>query len=130
MSSYLREIKTARIEATRLTVELTDGSTFTVPLNFYPTLQLATDDERSAIEVRPYSLHWESLDCDLGIEGLLQGAKEHPKLAENARQRSQQSQRAARVNWQKVDAILARVPATQPVHEEQTCVVREEPPKE
>ena len=45
MSSYLREIKTARIDATRLTVELTDDSTFTVPLRFYPTLQLATDDE-------------------------------------------------------------------------------------
>ena len=95
MSSYLREIKTARIDATRLTVELTDDSTFTVPLSFYPTLQLATDDERGAMEVRPYSLHWESLDCDLGIEGLLQGAKEHPKLAEKARKRFQQRQHAA-----------------------------------
>ena len=95
MSSNLREIKTARIDATRLTVELTDDSTFTVPLSFYPTLQLATDDERSAMEVRPYSLHWESLDCDLGIEGLLQGAKEHPKLAQKARERFQQRQHAA-----------------------------------
>ena len=129
MSSYLREIKTARIDATRLTVDLTDDSTFTVPLSFYPTLQLATDDERSVMEVRPYSLHWESLDCDLGIEGLLQGAKEHPKLAEKARQRFQQSQRAARVDWQKVDAILARVPTTEPAPEDQSCVVREEPPK-
>ena len=30
MSSYLREIKTARIDATQLTVELTDGFTFTI----------------------------------------------------------------------------------------------------
>ena len=95
MSSYLREIKTARIAATRLTVELTDGFIFTVPLSFYPTLELAADDERKAMEVRPYSLHWESLDCDLGIEGLLQGAKEHPKLAEKARARFQQRQHAA-----------------------------------
>ncbi len=95
MSNYLREIKDARIDATRLTVELTDGSTFTVPLTFYPTLLLASDEERNAMEVNPYSLRWDSLDCDLGIEGLLQGAKEHPKLAEKAWQRFQQRQHAA-----------------------------------
>ena len=95
MNNCLREIKTAHIDATRLTVELADGFTFTVPLSFYPTLLLATDDERDAMQVHSYSLHWESLDCDLGIEGLLQGAKEHPKLAEKARARFQQRQHAA-----------------------------------
>ena len=95
MSSYLREIKTASIDPTRLTVELTDGFTFTAPLSFYPTLLLATDDERNAMEVSPYSLHWESLDCDLGVEGLLQGAKEHPKLAEKAWKRFHERQHAA-----------------------------------
>ena len=34
MSNYLREIKTARIDATRLIVELADGSSFNVPLTF------------------------------------------------------------------------------------------------
>ena len=95
MSGYLREIKNAQIDAMRLTVELVDGFTFTVPLTVYPTLQLATDEERNAMEVLPYSLHWEALDCDLGIEGLLQGIKEHPKLAEKARLRFQQRQHAA-----------------------------------
>ncbi len=95
MTSYLREIKTASIDATRLTVELADGSTFTVPLTFYPTLLLATDEERNDMEVGPYALHWEALDCDLGIEGLLQGSKEHTKLAEKAWQRFQQRQHAA-----------------------------------
>ena len=95
MSSYLREIKTARIDATRLTVELRDGFTFTVPLTFYPTLLLASDEERNGMEILPYSLHWEALNCDLGIEGLLQGIKEHPKLAEKAWQRFQQRQHAA-----------------------------------
>jgi hypothetical protein len=72
MSDYLREIKSARIDSMRLTVDLSDGCTFAVPLSFYPTLQLATDDERNAMEILPYSLHWDALDCDLGIEGLLQ----------------------------------------------------------
>ena len=92
MSNYLREIKTARIDAQRLTVELADGFTLIVPLSLYPTLMLATDDERNAMEVLPYSLHWDSLDCDLGIEGLLQGAKEHPKLTEMAWARYRQRQ--------------------------------------
>ena len=95
MNNCLREIKAAHIDATRLTVELADGFTFTVPLSFYPTLLLATDDERNTMEILPHSLHWESLDCDLGIEGLLQGAREHPKLAEKAWKRFQQRQHAA-----------------------------------
>ena len=94
MSDGLREIKTARIDAALLTVELTDGSALTVPLKFYPTLLLASDEERQAMEILPHSLHWESLDCDLGIEGLLQGAKEHPKLAEKAALRFKELQRA------------------------------------
>ncbi len=95
MNSYLRKIKGARIDSSRLTIDLADGSTFTVPLTFYPTLLLASDEERNAMEISPYSLHWETLDCDLGIEGLLQGAKEHPKLADRARVRFQQRQHAA-----------------------------------
>lgn len=87
MSDYLREIETARIDANSLVVKLVDGFTFTVPLSFYPTLQLATDEERNAMEVLPYSLHWEALDCDLGVEGLLQGLKEHPALGRKARER-------------------------------------------
>ena len=88
---YLREIKAAQVDGTRLTLELTDGCTLAVPLTFFPTLQLATDAERQEMEVFPYSLHWESLDCDLGIEGLLQGAKEDAKLADKAQRRVQQS---------------------------------------
>ena len=95
MNNWLREIKTARIDATRLTVELIDGFTFTVPLTFYPTLLLASEEERSAMEINPFSLHWELLDCDLGIEGLLQGAREHPRLADKAWKRFQQKQHAA-----------------------------------
>jgi hypothetical protein len=95
MSDSLREIKAARVDATRLTVDLMDGFTFTVPLSSFPTLLLALEEERNAMEVGPYSLHWEALDCDLGIEGLLQGAKEHPKLAEKAWRRFQHRQYAA-----------------------------------
>ena len=55
MSDYLREIKAARIDQAQLTVELSDGFTFTAPLKFYPTLLLASEQERNAMEVLPYS---------------------------------------------------------------------------
>ena len=51
---------------------------------------MASEEERNAMDVRPYSI-----ECDLGIEGLMQGAKEHPKLAEKALQRFQQCRHAA-----------------------------------
>ena len=41
------------------------------------------------------------------------------------------AERAARVDWPRVDEILARVRATEPANSEnRTCVVREEPPAE
>ncbi len=39
------------------------------------------------------------------------------------------AERAARVDWDKVDAILARVPAIPDPAEQESCIVREEPPK-
>lgn len=91
-SPWLREIASARIDATHLRVQLVDGCELTVPLTFFPTLELASDTDRQAMEVCPYSLSWEALDCDLGIEGLLQGLREDPRLAERARLRWQESQ--------------------------------------
>jgi len=94
---HLREIRSARIDNIQLTVELADGCAVTVPLTFYPTLLLASAEDRAAMEVSPYSLHWEALDCDLGIEGLLQGCKEHPALAARAQKKfhAQKSNAAA-----------------------------------
>jgi hypothetical protein len=36
------------------------------------------------VDVFDHSLHWEDLDCDLSVEGLLAGAKEMPGLAHKA----------------------------------------------
>ena len=58
-----------------------------MPLEHVPTLLLATDEERTAMEVFDHSLHWEALDCDLGVEGLLAGCKEMPGLARKAFER-------------------------------------------
>jgi hypothetical protein len=55
-----------------------------MPLEDVPTLLLATEEERQEMEVFDHSLNWETLDCDLSVEGLLAGAKEMPALARKA----------------------------------------------
>lgn len=81
------KILDAEISATELRVKLDTGMIVVMPLKNVPTLLLATDQERREMEVFDHSLHWESLDCDLGVEGLMAGAKELPSLARKAFER-------------------------------------------
>lgn len=72
------EIKEVHLTEDRLGFELQDGRQISVPLSFYPTLQRATREARLHFEVYPFSVYWPDLDCDIGVEGLLEGAKELP----------------------------------------------------
>lgn len=74
----------AKIDPRNLRVLLDSGITVLMPLEHVPTLLLATDQERGEMEVFDHSLHWDGLDCDLSVEGLLAGAKEMPALARKA----------------------------------------------
>lgn len=55
--------------------QLEDGRFISVPLGFYPTLALATSDERARFEINGSSVYWPALDADIGVEGLLAGAR-------------------------------------------------------
>jgi len=78
------KILEAEIDPRNLKVRLDSGITVLMPLEHVPPLLLATDEERGAMEVFDHSLHWEAIDCDLSVEGLLAGAKEIPSLARKA----------------------------------------------
>ncbi|PPJ45897.1 DUF2442 domain-containing protein [Rhizobium sp. KAs_5_22] len=54
-------------------VALDDGRTVGVPLAWFPRLLNATPQERLAVEISPMGLHWDELDEDISIEGLLAG---------------------------------------------------------
>lgn len=54
-------------------VALDDGRTVGVPLAWFPRLLNATPQERLAVEISPMGLHWDGLDEDISIEGLLAG---------------------------------------------------------
>jgi hypothetical protein len=62
-------------QAGRVIVELTNGCTFTFLPRLAPELEAATDGQLSQVEVLGIGsgLHWEALDTDLSIPGLLAG---------------------------------------------------------
>ena len=58
-----------------LTVELSDGRTVSVPLAWYPRLVDATANELAGWRLigKGQGIHWQDLDEDIGVEGLLAG---------------------------------------------------------
>ncbi|MGH8475754.1 MAG: DUF2442 domain-containing protein [Methylococcales bacterium] len=58
-----------------LSVDLSDGRTISVPLTWYPRLTYASQSERHDWRLigKGYGIHWEDLDEDISIEGLLTG---------------------------------------------------------
>jgi hypothetical protein len=62
-----------RFDDDTMWVELTDGRTLGVPLAWFPRLRRATADERARVEISRVGLHWEAIDEDISIEGLLVG---------------------------------------------------------
>jgi hypothetical protein len=57
----------------RVTIELTSGFFLGFPATAIPALAGATPEQLAEVEVTPggYGLHWESLDADLSVPGLL-----------------------------------------------------------
>ena len=78
------EISKVTFPQHRLEFELKDGRAVSVSLAFYPTLQHASETQRLNHEIYPFSVHWPDLDCDIGVEGMLSGAKELPLYVERS----------------------------------------------
>lgn len=59
----------------RVIVDLENGCTFAFPPRLAQGLEAATDDQLAAVEIlgRGYGLHWEELDVDLSLPGLMAG---------------------------------------------------------
>ncbi len=59
----------------RVIVDLINGCTFAFPPRLAQGLETATDEELATVEIlgAGYGLHWETLDADLSVPGLLAG---------------------------------------------------------
>lgn len=54
-------------------VRLSDGRTLGVPLAWFPRLMRADRAALETVEITPFGLHWETLDEDVSVAGLLAG---------------------------------------------------------
>ena len=64
-----------KVSEDTLSVELSDGRTISVPVDWYPRLTHATVEERANWRIigRGHGIHWGDIDEDVGVEGLLAG---------------------------------------------------------
>jgi len=65
--------RTVRFDDDNLWVELSDGRTLGVPLVWFPRLLAANDRQRAEFELTAHGIHWEALDEDISVDGLLAG---------------------------------------------------------
>ena len=73
-----------RFDEHTMWVELTDGRTLGVPLAWFPRLLHATPVERSQVELSRVGLHWETINEDISIAGLLAGRGDITRSTEHA----------------------------------------------
>jgi hypothetical protein len=77
-----------RLKERALRIELSNGASITLPVKLIPDLRRAPPRDVRAVEIlgRGGALHWESLDIDLSVPGLLSSVLAGPEwLAELGR---------------------------------------------
>lgn len=62
-----------RFDEDNLWVGLSDGRVLGVPLAWFPRLLRASPEQRQACRISSRGLHWEELDEDISVAGLLAG---------------------------------------------------------
>jgi Protein of unknown function (DUF2442) len=65
--------KEVRFDEDQMWVELDDGRTLGVPLAWFPRLFHGSPEQREKVTISHSGLHWEELDEDISIAGLLAG---------------------------------------------------------
>ena len=71
----LPKAEDVRVTEDTITVELSDGRTISVPLEWFPRLVHATPEEINKWRLigEGRGIHWEDIDEDISVEGLLAG---------------------------------------------------------
>ena len=69
-----------RFDEDSMWVNLSDGRVIGVTLAWFPRLLHGTPAEREQVRISPRGLHWEALDEDISIAGLLAGVRDQTQL--------------------------------------------------
>ena len=62
-----------RFDEAMMWVDLDDGRTLGIPLAWFPRLLHGTPQQREKVRISASGLHWEELDEDISIAGLIAG---------------------------------------------------------
>ena len=65
--------KSVRFDDNSMWVELSDGRTLGIPLVWFPRLLHARPEQRQKCELSVYGIHWDELNEDISVDGLLAG---------------------------------------------------------
>jgi hypothetical protein len=65
--------KSVRFDGNSMWLDLSDGRILAVPLTWFPRLLHAAPEQRLKFEISRNGLHWDELDEDISIAGLLSG---------------------------------------------------------
>jgi len=65
--------RAVRFDDSSMWVELSDGRVIAVPLAWFPRLLGATPEQREQVEISAMGMHWDALDEDISVAGLLAG---------------------------------------------------------
>jgi len=71
--------KSIRFDENSFWLELTDGRVIGVPLAWFPCLFNATAEQLAEYEFSPHGIHWDNLNEDISIAGLLVGQGDQTK---------------------------------------------------
>ena len=76
--------KALRFDENSMWVELSDGRTIGVPLAWFPRLLHASPEQREAYELSHRGMHWDVLDEDISIDGILNGRGDQTRIRTSA----------------------------------------------
>ncbi len=65
-----------RFDDNSMWFELSDGRTIGVPYAWFPRFLNATRKQREEVEIGRFGLHWEEIDEDISVAGLLAGRRD------------------------------------------------------
>lgn len=83
MSTFVRATE-VRFDDAQMWVELEDGRTLGIPLVWFPRLLHGSPAARAQVSISPSGLHWEELDEDISIAGLIAGRGDMTKPRKQA----------------------------------------------
>ena len=73
-----------RFDDAQMWVDLDDGRTLGIPLVWFPRLLHAASAQREAFFLSPAGIHWEEIDEDISIAGLLAGGGDMTRARKSA----------------------------------------------